>query len=56
MVRLNYYVLDTSRMGDIRAVRDEDVDTRRPPASMAVGRLFREEFLVEVEAVALLPA
>lgn len=58
VVKLNYYVTDISRVGDIRAVRDEYVDTERPPASTAVevSRLFREELLVEVEAVAVLPA
>jgi enamine deaminase RidA (YjgF/YER057c/UK114 family) len=58
VVKLNYYVTDISRVADIRAVRDEYVDTERPPASTAVevSRLFREELLVEVEAVAVLPA
>lgn len=58
VVKLNYYVTDISLVGDIRAVRDEYVDTERPPASTAVevSRLFREELLVEVEAVAVLTA
>lgn len=58
VVKLNYYVTDISRVGEIRAVRDEYVDTERPPASTAVevSRLFREELLVEVEAVAVLTA
>ena len=59
VVKLTYYVADPSwEGGALRSVRDEYVDTERPPASTAVGvsRLFREELLVEVEAVAVLPA
>jgi enamine deaminase RidA (YjgF/YER057c/UK114 family) len=59
VVKLTYYVADPSwEGGALRSVRDEYVDTERPPASTAVGvrRHFREELLVEVEAVAVLPA
>lgn len=58
VVKLNYYVVDISLVEAIRAVRDEYVDTEKPPASTAVevSRLFREELLVEFEAVAVLPA
>jgi enamine deaminase RidA (YjgF/YER057c/UK114 family) len=55
VVKLNYYLLDISQIGVIRAVRDEYVDTTSPPASTAVevSRLFREDLLVEIEAVAV---
>ena len=39
----------------VRAVRDDFIDTARPPASTAVQvvALVRPEFLLEVEAFAL---
>jgi 2-iminobutanoate/2-iminopropanoate deaminase len=42
----------------LREIRDEYVNTEHPPASTAVqvSRLAREEFLLEIEAVAALPA
>jgi enamine deaminase RidA (YjgF/YER057c/UK114 family) len=40
----------------IREIRDQYVNTRQPPASTAVEvrRLFREDALIEVEAVAVI--
>ena len=40
----------------IREVRDQYLNTRQPPASTAVEvrRLFREDALIEVEAVAVI--
>ena len=57
VVKLNYYVLDVSQLPAVREVRDKFVNTANPPASTAVEvkRLFREGFLIEVEAVAALP-
>ena len=54
VVKLNYYVLDISQLPAVREVRDKFVNTANPPASTAVEvkRLFREGFLIEVEAVA----
>jgi enamine deaminase RidA (YjgF/YER057c/UK114 family) len=54
VVKLGYYLTDISQIGTVRRVRDEHVDTHNPPASTAaeVRRLFREELLIEVEAVA----
>jgi enamine deaminase RidA (YjgF/YER057c/UK114 family) len=39
-------------------VRDQYVDTAAPPASsaVAVAALFRPEFLMEIEALAIVPA
>ena len=39
----------------VRAVRDEYVDTGRPPAStlVEVSGLFRDDVLIEIEAVAI---
>jgi len=57
VVKLNYYVLDVTQLPAVREVRDKFVNTANPPASTAVEvkRLFREGFLIEVEAVAALP-
>jgi reactive intermediate/imine deaminase len=57
VVKLNYYVLDAAQLPAVREVRDKFVNTANPPASTAVEvkRLFREGFLIEVEAVAALP-
>jgi reactive intermediate/imine deaminase len=54
VVKLNIYVLDASQVQVVRDVRDKYVDTARPPAStlVEVRRLVREEFLVEIDAVA----
>jgi len=57
VVKLTYFLIDASALPAIRAVRDRYVNTERPPASTAVEvrRLFRDEYLIEVEAVAVLP-
>jgi enamine deaminase RidA (YjgF/YER057c/UK114 family) len=46
---------DRNEKSGSRAVRDEFIDTDRPPASTAVQvmALVRPEFLLEVEALAL---
>ena len=56
VVKLTYFVRDVERVATIRSIRDEYVDTERPPASslVEVSRLVREEFLIEIEAVAVL--
>jgi 2-iminobutanoate/2-iminopropanoate deaminase len=57
VVKMNIYVLDTSELPVLREIRDRYVNTTNPPAStlVAVVRLARPEFLVEIEAVAVLP-
>jgi enamine deaminase RidA (YjgF/YER057c/UK114 family) len=54
VVKLNYYLLDVAHLPEVREVRDRFVDAQRPPTSTAVqvARLFRPEFLLEVDAVA----
>jgi enamine deaminase RidA (YjgF/YER057c/UK114 family) len=54
VVKLTYFVVDVSALGTIRTVRDEFVDTERPPASslVQVAGLFRPDLLIEIEAVA----
>ncbi|HZS61210.1 MAG TPA: RidA family protein [Gemmatimonadaceae bacterium] len=55
VIKLNTFVLDCSQLAHFREIRDQYVDRESPPAStlVQVSRLFRPEFLVEVEAVAV---
>jgi enamine deaminase RidA (YjgF/YER057c/UK114 family) len=57
VVKLTIFVVDVSELATIRSVRDEFVDTARPPTSslVQVAGLFRPDVLIEVEAVACLP-
>lgn len=56
VVKLNYYVvnLNPDKLAVIREVRNKYISAEHPPASTLVGvtALAREEFLIEVEAVA----
>jgi reactive intermediate/imine deaminase len=58
VVKLNSYFLDLSHVAEYREVRDQYINVRRPPASTAVqvSRLFRPEYLIEVEAIAVVPS
>jgi enamine deaminase RidA (YjgF/YER057c/UK114 family) len=58
VVKLNIYMLDRSNAPVLREVRDQYVNTQAPPAStlVIVQGLVREELLLEVEAIASLPA
>ena len=55
VIKLNTYILDISHLAEFREVRDKYIDLQNPPASTAVqvSRLFRPEFLIEIEAVAV---
>lgn len=57
VVKLNIYLVDRSQLPLLREVRDLYVNTQAPPASttVEVRSLVREEFLIEVEAIASLP-
>ncbi|MDO3702113.1 RidA family protein [Micromonospora sp. C28SCA-DRY-2] len=52
--KLTFYVVDTSALATVRAVRDEFVNVERPPTSslVQVAGLFRPDLLIEIEAVA----
>jgi enamine deaminase RidA (YjgF/YER057c/UK114 family) len=54
VVKLTYYLLDIAHLPEVREVRDRFVNTQHPPTSTAVqvSRLFRPEFLLEIDAVA----
>jgi reactive intermediate/imine deaminase len=55
VVKLDYFVRDIGEATALRAIRDEYVNTEQPPAStlVEVSRLFRDDVLVEIEAVAV---
>ena len=57
VVKLNYYILDVTQLPAVREVRNKFINATNPPASTAVEvkGLFREGFLIEVEAVAVVP-
>lgn len=56
VVKLTFFLVDMSQMPVVREVRDQFIHPEQLPASTAVEvrRLAREEFLIEVEAVAVL--
>jgi enamine deaminase RidA (YjgF/YER057c/UK114 family) len=58
VIKLTYFLTDVAHLPVIRVVRDEFVDTAAPPASSAVqvAALFRPEFLLEIEAFAIVAA
>jgi reactive intermediate/imine deaminase len=55
VVKLNYFLVDASGLAAVRTIRDEYVDTAHPPAStlVEVSRLFRDDVLIEIDAVAV---
>jgi reactive intermediate/imine deaminase len=56
VVKLTYYLTDISQIQVVREVRNQYLNLNAPPASTAVEvrQLVREEFLIEVEAVAVI--
>ena len=57
VVKLQLFLLDITQIQIVRDVRDRYVNTQLPPASTAVEvrRLFRDELLIEIYAIAALP-
>ncbi|MEV5957065.1 RidA family protein [Streptomyces sp. NPDC051987] len=55
VVKLTYYLTDIAHAPAVLAVRDEFIDTGRPPASTVVQvvALYRPDLLLEVDAFAL---
>jgi enamine deaminase RidA (YjgF/YER057c/UK114 family) len=55
LVKLTTFVTDLSQLAAFREVRDQFLDPGHPPAStlVQVVRLFRPEFLIEIEALAI---
>ena len=56
--KLTIFVVGTSALPIVRAVRDEFVNVERPPTStlVQVAGLFRPDVLIEIEAVAAVEA
>jgi len=57
VVKLNSYFVDIQQAPVFREVRDKYINVTHPPASTAVEvrRLVREEWLFELEAIAVVP-
>jgi len=57
VVKLNSYFVDVRQAPVFREVRDQYVNVAHPPVSTAVEvkRLVREEWLIEIEAIAVVP-
>jgi reactive intermediate/imine deaminase len=55
VVKLNYFLRDVGEITSVRAIRDDYANTEKPPAStlVEVGGLFRDDVLIEIEAVAI---
>lgn len=55
LIKLTTFVTDMSQLPAFRAARDRILGVARPPAStlVQVSALFRPEFLIEVEALAV---
>ncbi len=58
VVKLNNYFIDIAHLGIFREVRDRYVNAAAPPAStaIAISNLARPGALLEVEAIAVIPA
>lgn len=54
VVKINIYILDAAQIPVLREIRDQYINTAHPPAStlVEVRRLFRDDVLLEIEAVA----
>lgn len=57
VVKLGFFFTDLSGIQAVREARDRYVDVNNPPASTAVvvAGLIRPEFLIEVDAIAVVP-
>ena len=55
VIKVNYYVTDIAMLPVVRTIRDEYVDTARPPASTAVQvtALAMPDLMIEIEAWAV---
>lgn len=55
VIKLNYYLTDASDLLPVREVRNSYINRENPPAStlVVVKQLAREEYLIEVEAIAV---
>ncbi|MDB5080782.1 MAG: enamine deaminase RidA [Chloroflexi bacterium] len=58
VVKLTFFTVDFSQQPIVRKIRDQYINPAQPPASSAVEvrKLFRDDILIEIEAVAAVPA
>lgn len=58
VIKFSYFVRDAGQVMVVRTVRDEFLPSGVSPAStlVEVSRLFRDDLLIEVEALAVIPA
>ena len=57
VVKFTYFMTDISQIAVLREIRNQYIDAAHPPASSAVEvrKLFRDELLIEIEAIAAIP-
>ncbi len=57
VVKVTIFMVDISQIAVVRGVRDQYINTAQPPASSAfeVRKLFRDDVLIEIEAIAAVP-
>ncbi len=57
VVKMTVFVTDMAQLRELRDVRNQYVNTAQPPASTAVevSRLAHSDWMIEIEAVAVLP-
>jgi enamine deaminase RidA (YjgF/YER057c/UK114 family) len=57
VIKFGVFVTDIAILPSLREVRDRYIDVERPPASIAVEvrALFRPGYMIEVDALAVLP-
>ena len=57
IVKISIYMLDVSQIQTVRDIRNKFINLKNPPAStlVQVGKLFRDDILIEIEATAIIP-
>jgi enamine deaminase RidA (YjgF/YER057c/UK114 family) len=55
VVKMQFFLTDMSLLPQVRAIRDEYINTEQPPASTSVGvvALFRPDVMFEMDVVAI---
>lgn len=56
VVKVTYLLTDVAELAKVREVRDQFINTQKPPASTLaqVSKLYREDVLIEIEATAVI--
>lgn len=57
LVKTGIFILDNANIGLLREVRNKYINMQNPPAStlVQVEKLYRDDLLIEIEAVAVIP-